>query len=718
MPPESRALNPTVRTPPAVRPLLAAALSVAALSVRAPAAAAPATPAAATAPGPLSASAPHPFGVRDMIAMERLSEPRPSPDGRRVVFARRVYDWDSNSTSINLWIVPIEGGEPRRLTSAKSHDTSPAWSPDGRLVAFVSDRGGSSQVFTIDPQGGEAIPLTHFPVDVDNIRWSPDGKRLAFSAEVYTDCADLQCTADRDKKKADDPVKARLYDSLPFRHWDAWEDGKRRHLFVWPVAGGAPIDVMKGAEGDSPTKPFGGAEEYAWSPDGRSIAFTARIRKDAAWSTDDDIYLAAADGSGYRCLSDANEATDTQPVFSPDGRTLAWLAMARPGYESDRRRVVLDDLASGRQRRLTEGWDRSPASLAWTPDGRRLVVGAEEGARDKIFAVDASGGAAGRGDGAVSLLAGDGTSSDISVAGDRLVFLRDTLTSPAEVYTEPLAGGPARALTRVNAARIASAEMSKPEEFWFSGAGGDRVHGWLLRPVGFQAGRKYPLAFLVHGGPQGAWTDHFHYRWNMQAFAGAGYVTVAIDFHGSTGYGQAFTDAIRNDWGGKPYDDLMMGLDHVLATYDFVDPKRLCALGASYGGWMVNWIAGHTDRFQCLVTHDGEMDERTSYLTTDELWFPEWEFGGTPWEAKDSYVRWSPDESIARWKTPMLVIHGGRDYRLPETEGFAAFTALQRRGIPSKFLYFPDENHWVLKPRNSVLWYDTVIAWLDRWTRG
>jgi dipeptidyl aminopeptidase/acylaminoacyl peptidase len=306
----------------------------------------------------------------------------------------------------------------------------------------------------------------------------------------------------------------------------------------------------------------------------------------------------------------------------------------------------------------------------------------------------------------------------VSVAGaDRLVFLQDSLTSPAEVHTVLLGGGDPRALTRINAPVLAAARMSAPEEFWFKGAQGEKVHGWILKPVDHRPGSKYPVAFLIHGGPQGAWDDHFHYRWNPQAYAGAGYVTVAINFHGSTGYGQAFTDAIRKDWGGAPYEDLMKGLDHVIASYDYVDGDRVCALGASYGGYMINWIAGRTDRFRCLVNHDGEFDLRAGYYTTEELWFPEWEQGGPPWAPGTTYERWSPANQVTKWKTPMLVIHGARDYRLPDTEGIATFNALQRRGIPSKLVHFPDENHWVLKPANSIFWHETVLGWLAQWMK-
>ncbi len=663
-------------------------------------------PAARAAPGT------HPFSVHDMVMMERLGSPQPSPDGRWIVFTRRAYDWDADATSSNLWLVSIDGTNLRRLTSTSDHDLGPAWSPDGGTIDFISTRSGSAQIWSIDPTGGEAMQRSHFPVDVDNLKWSPDGKRFAFTAEVYPDCADLECTAQRDRDKAENPVSALVYTSALFRHWDTWEDGKRSHIFVWNPDGEAPpIDLMKGADADSPTRPFGGAEEFNWSPDGKEIAFTAKMVDTPAWSTDLDIYIASADGSGYRCITEKNEAVDTQPVYSPDGATIAYLAMKRPGYESDRLRVVLHDRKNGRKRVLTEEWDRSVGSLIWAPGGGSLYIIAGDTGRSKIFSVDTA-------KGEVTEIVGNHTNSGVAVAGGkRLVFGQDSLTSPVEIFTAGLDGSGVTQITRINANRLAAAEMGAPEEFWFEGADGDRVHGWLLKPVGFKKGSQYPVAYLIHGGPQGSYTDHFHYRWNPQAYAGAGYVTVAVNFHGSTGYGQAFTDSIRRDWGGKPYRDLMLGLDHVIASYDYVDGERVCALGASFGGYMVNWIAGQTNRFACLVNHDGEFDVRTSYFATEELWFPEWDFGGPPWEQAELFARWSPAEHVGKWKTPMLVIHGAKDYRLPDTEGFATFNALQRLGVPSKFVYFPDENHWVLKSRNSVFWHDTVIAWLDEWTK-
>lgn len=658
----------------------------------------------------------HPFGPTDLWAMHRLANPVPSPDGRWVCYEELWCDVAANKKYSNLWLVSIDGKTTRRFTSSMAKDMEPDWSPDGRWIAFTSTRDGRSQIWVIDPSGGEARPLTDLPVDVSGPLWSPKGDAMAFTAEVYPDAADLAATAERDKKLEDDPIAARRYDSLMFRHWDAWDTGKRNHVFVAKVSGGAvtgePIDLLKGADLDAPVRPFGDRGDYSWSPDGKSIAFCGKERKDAAIRTDYDIYLAATDGSGFRCVTEANEAQDSHPTFSPDGKTIAYLAMARPGYESDKQVVALLDVSSGTSRPLTSAWDRSPDEIAWSSDGRTLFAAAEESGRKPIFAIDT-------GSGRVRKIVAEHKQSGLTVAGaggaERLVFLREMMTRPAEAYAAKTDGSGVRALTRVNDALLADVRVSQPEDFWFEGARGDQVRGWILKPVGFQEGKKYPVAFLIHGGPQGSWQDSFHYRWNPQIYAGAGYATIAIDFHGSTGYGQAFCDAIRQDWGGAPYEDLMKGLDYALANYPWLDATRTAALGASYGGYMAFWIAGHTDRFKCLVAHDGSFDEVSAYYGTEELWFPEWEYGGPPWTHRETYDKWSPERFVKNWKTPTLVIHGSKDYRLPETEGFSAFTALQRLGVPSQFLWFPDENHWVLKPLNGLVWHENVLAWLDRW---
>jgi dipeptidyl aminopeptidase/acylaminoacyl peptidase len=510
------------------------------------------------------------------------------------------------------------------------------------------------------------------------------------------------------------PATGWIYERLFIRHWDTWKDGRRSHLFVTSADGtGDPVDTMAGMEADTPSKPFGGPEEIAFSPDSRSLVFTAReAGREEAWSTDFDLFAVAADGtSPRRELTESNRAWDTSPLFSPDGRTLAYLAMSRPGYEADRFRVVVRGWPDGEPRVLTEAWDRSPSSLAWSGDGRTLYATAPNLGQSSLFAIDAA-------TGATRTVVEQGTIHSPAAAGERVFFQLEHLRSPAELYSIGAEGGQPSPLTYINAERVAAARMGEPEQFTFQGWNDETVHGHVVKPADFDPNQKYPVAFLIHGGPQGSFGNDFHYRWNPQAYAGAGYGVVTIDFHGSVGYGQAFTDSIRGDWGGKPLMDLVKGLDAALERYPWLDGDRVAGLGASYGGYMVNWIAGKwPNRFRCLVSHDGNLDERMAYYATEELWFPEWEHQGTPWENPDGYRNHNPVDFVQNWRTPMLVIHGARDFRVVDTQGFATFTALQRRGIPSKLLYFPDENHWVLKPANSIQWHETVLDWLDQWTR-
>jgi dipeptidyl aminopeptidase/acylaminoacyl peptidase len=679
-----------------------------------------------TPSSPPDLSKPHNFSVHDMVRMQRVGEPVPSPDGQHIVFTVRQWDAEANQATTRLWLMAADGSQLRELTNSKGHaDSSPTWSADSRTVAFVSNRSGSQQVWTIAISGGEAMQFTTLPVDCDNVRWSPDGSHIAFSAEVYPD-ADMKETARRDKARAENSVKALKFDRLFIRHWDTWFDGKRSHIFTLPVkrndhgawqTAGEPVDLMKGVEADCPVKPFGGREEFAWSPDGGEIAYTAQLGRDVAWSTDLNIYLAPVSGGAVKAITADNKATDTGPVYSPDGKMIAFRAMARPGFESDRYRIKLYDRASGSIRAVAENWDRSPSSLEWSADSKTLFCTASEGARQKVFAVDVADSQPGaivghRFNSGVALLQQPGKPSSA-----RLVYAQDSLTSPAEIWTANTDGSEEKQLTHLTDAAMRLVRVSQPNEFFFLGAQGEGVHAWILKPVGFEEGKKYPVAFVIHGGPQGAIEDHFHYRWNLQAFAGAGYAVIAVNFHGSTGFGQAFTDSITGDWGGKPFEDLMKGLDHALANYKWLDGSRVAGLGASYGGWMINWINGHTNRFKCLVNHDGGFDEFANYFTTEELWFPEWEFKGVPWERPELYDKFAPSRYVAKWQTPTLVIHGAKDYRVIDAEGIATFTALQRRGIPSELLYFPDENHWVLKPQNSIVWHDAILAWLERWLK-
>lgn len=663
-----------------------------------------------------SAAETHPFSIRDMLAMDRVSDPQVSPDGRSVVFVVRATDLAANRGRNDLWIVGTDGSGLRRMTADPASDTSPRWSQDGKTIYFLSTRSGSSQIWQIATGGGEATQLTYLPVDAGSFRVSPDGSRIVFSAEVFPG-KNIAETASLLAERAKQKASGKIFDSLLFRHWDTWADGRRNHLFVIPAKGGAAVDIMQPMEADAPSKPFGGPEEYSFTPDSQSVVFAARnVGREEAWSTNFDLYLAAADGKSQTNLTAANKAWDTQPAFSPDGKTLAYLAMERAGFEADRYRIVLRSWPDGATRILTQDWDRSPGDLVWSSDGKTLYASADHLGQHSLFAIDAA-------TGKVRVVVKDGTvSSPVLVPGakgaDRIVYGLDTLLAPVELFSVKPDGTDVRRLTDINGAKVAAARMGKAEQFTFEGANGDTVYGYVVTPSDFDPARKYPVAFLIHGGPQGSMGNHFHYRWNPQAYAGAGYAAVMIDFHGSTGYGQAFTDAITNDWGGKPLVDLQKGLGAAIERYKWLDGDRVAALGASYGGYMINWIAGNwPDRFRCLVAHDGNLDERFAYYATEELWFPEWEHGGTPWDNPEGYAKHNPIDFVKNWKTPTLVVHGGQDFRVVETGGFATFAALQRRGIPSKLLYFPDENHWVLKPENSILWHDTVLAWLDQWTK-
>jgi dipeptidyl aminopeptidase/acylaminoacyl peptidase len=644
-----------------------------------------------------------------MLAMQRVGDPVVSPDGKSVVFAVRETDIDANRGRYDLWLTSLDGKTLTRLTSHPENDTDPQWSADGKWIYFVSTRGGSAQVWRIAPAGGEAQQVTNVPLDINAFRLFPDGKRLVLAIDVWPDAKTLAESAKRDDEKAKSKVKAQVYDGLLFRHWDQWEDGKYSHVFVWE-SDAKVRDLTPGMTTDSPTHPFGGAEELAVSPDGHSVAYVIRnAGRENAIRTNTDIMLVSADGGKPVNLTAANPAYDFDPTFSPDGKSLALRMMTRPGFESDRTRIAVIDLATKKLRVVTEAWDRAANSITWSGDAKTIYTAADNLGNASLYAIDVASGNA-------KVLVDKGTNSSPRPAGDQIVYAHDSLKMPGELFVVPAGGGEGRQLTHFNDQRVARIAWGDYEQFSFKGAKGDVVYGYVVKPAGFTGG-KAPIAFLIHGGPQGSFGDHFHYRWNPEIYAGHGYAAVMIDFHGSTGYGQAFTDAISNNWGDAPYEDLMKGLDAAIAKYSWLDGSRAVALGASYGGYMINWINGKTDRFKALVCHDGNIDERMAYFDTEELWFPEWEHGGVPWEGGEGYTKHNPIDLVKNWKTPTLVVHGGLDFRIPATQGMATFTALQRKGVPSRFLYFPDENHWVLKPQNSQLWHREVLAWLDRWTK-
>jgi dipeptidyl aminopeptidase/acylaminoacyl peptidase len=678
-----------------------------------------------------AAVTPHPFTARDLHEMQRISDPQPSPDGRRVAFVVRTTDFEANRGRNDVWLVRLDGSGLAQVTAHEGSDSNPRWAPDGKGLYFLSTRSGSSQVWRVPAAAPDtaaattdkdAVQVTDLPLDVSNLTIGPDGSRLFFSLEVFPDCPTLACTRERLDAKEKGKTSAQLYDGGFYRHWDAWSDGTRNHLFTAALGAGGkagePVDLSRAvAEADVPSRPFGGAEEWAFSPDGRTAVFAARLagehNREEPWSTNFDLWEVPVDGSRpARNLTAANPAWDTQPVFSPDGKTLAYLRMKRAGYEADRFWIVLRDVASGEEREIAGDWDRSSDGVFFSADGRTLWTTAGDTGQHPLFAIDVAGGK-------VRKVVAEGHVHSPAPAGDRLVFGLDTLRSPIELFTVKPDGSDLKQITSFNRERVAALRFGEPEQFHFAGAGGDTVYGWVVKPAVFEAGKKYPVALLIHGGPQGSFNNEFHYRWNPEIYAGAGYAVVTVDFHGSTGYGQAFTDAINQDWGGKPFEDIQKGLAAAVERYPWMDGDRVGALGASYGGFMTNWIAGNwPDRFRCLVTHDGVFDQRMMYYATEELWFPEWEQGGPYWRNPRGYERHNPVNFVDKWKTPMLVVQGGRDYRIDDNQGIGAFNALQRRGIPSRFLYFPDENHWVLKPGNALRWHEVVLDWLDRWLKA
>jgi dipeptidyl aminopeptidase/acylaminoacyl peptidase len=657
-------------------------------------------------------AAPRGFTVEDLVNMERVGSPALSPDASRVVYTVRSTNMEKNRGNTQLWMIDLRAAKPTpvRLTTAEASSTDPEWSPSGDAVYFLS----ASQVWRQPVAGGAAVKVTDLPIDVDNFRLSPAGDRLALSLAVFRDCPDLACSKARIDARAKDKASGKVYDRLFVRHWDTWADGRTSVLYSAPVdstgrVSAAPVSLTGSIDGDVPSKPFGDHEEYRFSPDGKNIVFAVRVAgKTESWSTNFDVYqVPAAGGAAPRNLSADNPAWDAKPAYSPDGQTLAWLAMTRPGFEADRFHLVLMDVASGKKRTVADKWDRSIGSFRWNADGKSLLADAEDIGQHRLFSIDVA-------SGKVTPVTGKGAVAAYDLQGDTVVYTQANLASGAQLFAQKLGGAPVQ-LTNQNAERLADVRFGEYEQFSFTGAKGETVYGHVMKPWNAAPGAKYPVAFLVHGGPQSSFGNGWSYRWNPQVYAGAGYATVFIDFHGSTGYGQKFTDSISGDWGGAPLDDLKKGLAAAVKKFPWLDREHSCALGASYGGYMMNWIEGHwSDGFRCIVNHDGVFDARGMAYSTEELWFTEWENGGTYYAAPQKHEKFNPVNYVSKWKTPMLVVQGELDYRIPTAQGLGTFTALQRQGIESKLLVFPDENHWVLKPANSLLWHHTVLGWLDQ----
>ncbi len=663
------------------------------------------------------AKAKHAITYEDLAKVQRISDPQLSPDGKWVAYMVAAVDLAANKTARHIWLVSSDGGTPRQLTRGDGSDTRPRWSPDGKSLAFISTRGGNSQVWILSLDGGDPRQLTSLSTEADGVTWAAKSDTLLFTSNVFPDCADDECNSKRLKETSESKVKAQIFTELLFRHWDSWRDGRYIHLFSISAQGGTPRDLTPGAV-DSPTFFLDAPDGYAISPDGTEVCYTSNHSKGsagqsaAAWTTNNDLYTLGAQGGEALNITADNPGSDASPQYSPNGRYIAYTSQARDGYESDLFRLRAYDREAGKTIELTPGFDQWVGEFAWAPDSNTIYFTASDHTHEPVFKTSVS-------SPKVEKVL-EGTYADLSVSPDGtwLLATRTSLMQPASVYRVAVTGEPATELTHENAALLGELDMNPADFVTTHGALGGEIQSLMLKPPGFDAGRKYPGLLLVHGGPQGAWEDAWSYRWNAQMFAARGYVVLMTNFHGSTGYGQKFVEEISGDWGGAAFQDLMLATDF-LEKLDFVDKTRMVAAGASFGGFMIDWIATQTNRFKALVSHDGVYDNVSMYGETEELWFDEWEFKGVPWDKESMAIRqkWSPSNYVQNIKTPMMLVEGARDFRVPEGQAFQLFAGLQRRGIESKLLYFPDEGHWVLKPQNSQLWYKTVLDWLDSHSR-
>lgn len=653
----------------------------------------------------------HPLTVEDMWNIGRVSDPQISPDGKTIAFQVTSYSMEANKGWTDIYLVSIDGGAVRELETGFRSSSDPVWSPDGKQIGFTAaDSSGISQVYVEDAAGGPPRRLTNISLGASGLLWSPDGKHIAFVSDVFPECITDSCNAARENELENGKVKAKFFTNLPYRVWNYWKDGKRSHLFVVNVDSGTTVDLTPG-DYDTPPIDLGGRMDYSFSPDGKEVCYVKNTAQMVAVSTNNDLFTVSVYGGASKRIT-SNPANDNQPLYSPDGRYIAYRAQMTPGFESDRQRLVLYDRKDGRLIDLTMNYDRSIDEVVWSPDSKVLYFNADDEGYHNIFKVDVS-------TGKVSRLTHHSTNEDMTITpdGKYLVFLRQSVTHPNDVYKMDIATREVTQLTHTNDALLANLDMSPWESFWFDGAGGTKVEGFIVKPPNFDPSKKYAMVYLVHGGPQGQWMDEFHYRWNAEMFAAPGYVAVMVNPRGSTGYGQKFTDEISGDWGGKVFVDLMNGVDYAVKHYKFIDKNRIAAAGASYGGYMMNWMEGHNNKgiFKCLVSHDGVYDAVSMFGSTEELWFPIWEFKGTPWTNPNLYHKWSPSSYVKNFKTPMLVIHSQEDYRLDVSQGFQLFTALQLMHVPSEMLYFPNEYHFVTKPQDARLWWNTVLGWIGKY---
>lgn len=634
----------------------------------------------------LTATAQRPMTFADLAAIQRVGAPALSPDGKWIAYDLTTTDMAANKRNPAVWLMRADGTGRKKIAAGDS----PVWSPDGKNIAFSS--GGQISLYNVATAKTRKLP--EIAGGASSLRWTPDGKALLAVSDVPVG-----------EQPSESGSKARIIDSLLYRHWTTWQGPTRAHILHVPLTG-TPRDLTPGPY-DAPPFSVGGGSEFDVSPDGRELVYARNTDERPERSTNADLFIVPLTGGGEATRITSRTGADTAPVYSPDGRWIAWRSQSRAGYESDLWELWLYERETKQSRRIATGFNNDIESVAWTPDSKAMFVTAPLEGRNAIYEVTL--------DGRATLVHNAGYADAIEVSPDAktIYFQMSTLARPADIYAMTRDGKTTR-LTKHNDTRLAQVQMAAYESIAWKGAEDARVQGWLLRPPNFDAAKKYPAVVLIHGGPQGAWAESWSYRWNPQMFAARGYVVLMPNPRGSTGFGHKFVEEISRDWAGKVWTDIMNGVD-LLASQPYVDPDRLGAAGASYGGYMVNWILGHSNRFKALVSHAGVYNLESMYGVTEELWFPEWEFGGPPWENEEIYERLSPHKYAKNFNTPTLVSHGELDFRVPIGEGLQLFTALQRRGVPSRLLYFPDEGHWVLKPQNSKVWHQTVLDWLDRW---
>jgi dipeptidyl aminopeptidase/acylaminoacyl peptidase len=656
-----------------------------------------------------------PLTINELINIRRVGDPQLSPNGRWVAYTIADTDKAANRRTTQIYLVAVSGGEVRQLTKEKASSSQPRWSPDGSRIAFISARDGAPQIWTMDENGGNLKKISNVALGADNPVWSPDGKMLAFTSEVYPECADNDCNAKRDEQASNSKVKAKIADRLLYRHWTTWKEGKRSHLFIVASEGGVARDMTPG-DYDAPPFSLGGPNDYAFSPDSKEFVFARNTDKDEAYSTNSDLFIVPVTGGEAKRITGENKGADLSPQYSPDGRFIAYRSQARATFEADRWRLMLYDRQTNQSRAISNQIDNNVEGFTFSPDGKKVYAMILERGRQPIYEISLTGVS-------IKKIISDGVNDDLKVnaSGSEFIFTRNTAARPVEIYRANADGSNVKAITSTNDAAMQSFGLRAAEDIIWDGAGGSKIHGFVVKPANFDTSKKYPLIVLIHGGPQGAWNDAWSYRWNPQVFAAAGYVVFMPNPRGSTGYGQTFTDEISGDWGGKVYTDILNGVA-LVAGAQYIDKERVGAAGGSYGGYMVNWILGHNDdprvKFKALVSHAGVYNLTSMYGATEELWFADWEFKGKPWTNPAMYDKWSPHKFAANFKTPTLVVHGELDYRVPVTEGLQLFTALQSQNVPSRLLYYPDEGHWVLKPQNSELWYNTVLGWFDSYLKA